>query len=52
MNYERLPLEELEELFLQQFNHHFELTQTVRNSSEALASIMQAVTRKRREKQE
>ena len=47
MNYDRLPLEELEELFSQQFNHHFELTQAVRASSEALTSIMKAVTAKR-----
>ena len=27
MNYERLPLEELEELFLQQREHHYALTE-------------------------
>lgn len=48
MNYARLSLEELEELFTQQFNHHFELTQAVRASSEALASIMKAVNEKRK----
>ena len=44
MNYEKLSLEELEERFTEQFNHHFVLTEAVRNSSEALTQIMKADT--------
>lgn len=48
MNYEKLSLEELEELFLQQREHHYALTEAVRNSRDALASIMNAVSDKRK----
>ena len=48
MNYDRLPLEELEELFLQQREHHYALTEAVRNSHDALASITKAVNEKRK----
>ena len=48
MNYAKLSLEELEELFLQQREHHYALTEAVRNSRDALASIMKAVNEKRK----
>lgn len=48
MNYEKLSLEELEELFLQQREHHYALTEAVRNSRDALAGIMNAVNDKRK----
>ena len=48
MNYARLSLEELEKLFLQQREHHYALTEAVRNSHDALASIMKAVNEKRK----
>ena len=48
MNYARLSLEELEELFLQQREHHYALTEAVRNSRDALDSIMNAVNDKRK----
>ena len=47
MNYAKLSLEELEELFLQQHEHHYALTEAVRNSLDALDSIMNAVNDKR-----
>jgi hypothetical protein len=48
MNYGKLSLEELEELFLQQREHHYALTEAVRNSRDALADIMNAVNDKRK----
>lgn len=48
MNYEKLSLEELEKLFLQQREHHYALTEAVRNSHDALADIMKAVNEKRK----
>lgn len=48
MNYARLSLEELEELFLQQREHYYALTEAARNSHDALADIMKAVNEKRK----
>ena len=48
MNYSKLSLEELEELILQQREHHYALTEAVSNSRDALAGIMKAVNEKRK----
>ena len=48
MNYAKLSLEELEELFLQQREHYYALTDAVSNSRDALAGIMNAVNDKRK----
>ena len=48
MNYSKLSLEELEELFLKQREHHYQLTEAVRCSGTVLAKIIGAVKAKRK----
>ena len=40
MNYEKLSLEELEKLFLQQREHHYALTEAVRKSRAVMAGML------------
>lgn len=40
MNYDNVPKEELEELFLQQRYHHYELSEAMRKSRAVMAGML------------